>query len=291
MHQFQGLIEKVLYTGSDREDRTGIGTRSIFGHQMRFDLSEGFPICTTKRVPFKSVLSELLWFISGSTNVNDLRALLHGEEFRDDWTKKTIWDDNATNQGQALGYEDGELGPVYGKQWRHWSKNNGVTDLLGAKDTIDQLRDVINQIRDNPDSRRLIVSAWNVAELPDMALPPCHCLFQFYVRDGYLDCQLYQRSADLFLGVPFNIASYALLVHMVAQVCSLKPGEFIWTGGDVHLYKNHFSQALEILNREPLKLPTLEINPEISDIDQFTMNDFELIDYKSHPPVPAPMAV
>ncbi|QEM41150.1 thymidylate synthase [Pseudomonas phage Zuri] len=291
MHQFQGLIERVLYTGTDREDRTGVGTRSIFGHQMRFNLSEGFPICTTKRVPFKSVLSELLWFISGSTNVNDLRALLHGEEFRHDWSKKTIWDDNAANQGQALGYADGELGPVYGKQWRHWSKNNGVTDLLGAKDTIDQLRDVINQIRHNPDSRRLIVSAWNVAELPDMALPPCHCLFQFYVRDGYLDCQLYQRSADLFLGVPFNIASYALLVHMVAQVCSLRPGEFIWTGGDVHLYKNHFDQALEILNREPLKLPTLEINPEISDIDQFTMNDFELIDYKSHPPVPAPMAV
>lgn len=291
MHQFQGLIERVLYTGTDREDRTGVGTRSIFGHQMRFNLSEGFPICTTKRVPFKSVLSELLWFISGSTNVNDLRALLHGEEFRHDWSKKTIWDDNAANQGQALGYEDGELGPVYGKQWRHWSKNNGVTDLLGAKDTIDQLRDVINQIRHNPDSRRLIVSAWNVAELPDMALPPCHCLFQFYVRDGHLDCQLYQRSADLFLGVPFNIASYALLVHMVAQVCSLQPGEFIWTGGDVHLYKNHFDQALEILNREPLKLPTLEINPEISDIDHFTMNDFELIDYKSHPPVPAPMAV
>lgn len=291
MQQFQGLIEKVLYTGSDRNDRTEVGTRSIFGHQMRFDLSEGFPICTTKRVPFKSVLSELLWFISGSTNVNDLRALLHGEEFRNDWSKKTIWDDNAANQGQALGHEDGELGPVYGKQWRYWSKNNGVTDLLGAKDTIDQLQDVINQIRHNPDSRRLIVSAWNVADLPDMALPPCHCLFQFYVRDGYLDCQLYQRSADLFLGVPFNIASYALLVHMVAQVCSLKPGEFIWTGGDVHLYMNHFSQALEILNREPLKLPTLRINPEIKDIGHFTMSDFELVDYASHPPLPAPMAV
>lgn len=289
MQQFHDLLENLLNRGQIKGDRTGVGTRSLFGYQMRFDLSEGFPICTTKKVPFKAVLSELLWFLKGSTNVNDLRAILHGEEHRDDWSKKTIWDDNAANQGRALGYEDGELGPVYGSQWRNWY---GIEDEMSGQDgTVDQIAWVINEIKNNPDSRRLIVSAWNVMDIDKMALPPCHCLFQFYVHDGKLSCQLYQRSADTFLGVPFNIASYALLVHMIAMVCDLQVGEFVWTGGDVHLYNNHVEQAREMLNRIPGKLPTLRINRPVTDIDDFRMGDFELLDYDPAPTISAPMAV
>ena len=289
MQQFQDLLENLLNRGQFKGDRTGVGTRSLFGYQMRFDLSKGFPICTTKKVPFKAVLSELLWFLSGSTNVNDLRAILHGEDSRDDWSKKTIWDDNAVNQGQALGYEDGELGPVYGAQWRSWY---GVEDSgSGQTGTVDQIAWLINEIKTNPNSRRLIVSAWNVMELDLMALPPCHCLFQFYVHDGKLSCQLYQRSADTFLGVPFNIASYALLVHMIAQVTGLEVGDFIWTGGDVHLYNNHVEQAREMLSRIPGKLPQLVINETVDSIDEFSMDDFALVGYDPAPSISAPMAV
>lgn len=465
MQQYQDLVRQVLADGHFKGDRTGTGTRSIFGAQMRFDLSKGFPLCTTKKVPFRSVLSELLWFLMGSTNVNDLRAILHGEEFRNDWSKKTIWDDNAVNQGQALGYEDGELGPVYGAQWVHWKtqwtqpipklrdglqktylnvangKNkehhplkkvwegmiarcydkNSISyplyggrgvyvcdpwlefevfaqdvawlknydkkeasgdsfeyqldkDILGdgyeysparcmwatAKENVEatlrtvytvekdgeeyqftnitdfcrlhsvepknfsdlwtgnknaktrggfrlvgiehlappqrvgeinQILQVIHEIKTNPNSRRLVVSAWNVMDLNRMALPPCHCLFQFYVHDGKLSCQLYQRSADLFLGVPFNIASYALLVHIIAQVCNLQAGEFIWTGGDVHLYENHVDQAYELLSREPRSLPTLVMKNRLQDFDQFTMDDFAVVGYDPHPTIKAPMAI
>lgn len=289
MNQFHDLLTMLLAEGNIKGDRTGTGTRSIFGHQMRFNLKDGFPICTTKKVPFKAVLSELLWFLSGSTNVNDLRAILHGEEHRNDWSKKTIWDDNAVNQGQALGYEDGELGPVYGAQWRSWY---GVEDSgSGQTGTVDQIAWLINEIKTNPNSRRLIVSAWNVMELGFMALPPCHCLFQFYVHDGKLSCQLYQRSADTFLGVPFNIASYALLVHMIAQVTGLEVGEFIWTGGDVHLYNNHEAQAQFMLSRVPRALPWLEISGDQKSIDDFKMDDFQLIGYDPYPAIPAPMAI
>lgn len=285
MQQFHKLLQDLLEQGQFKGDRTGVGTRSLFGVQMRFDLQKGFPICTTKRVPFKAVLSELLWFLSGSTNVNDLRALLHGEEHRNDWSKKTIWDDNAVNQGKALGYVDGELGPVYGSQWRNWEAP------FSERGTVDQIKDVIEQIKSNPNSRRLIVSAWNPAELGKMALPPCHCLFQFYVHDGKLSCQLYQRSCDTFLGVPFNIASYALLTHMIAQVCGLQVGEFIWTGGDVHLYSNHESQALQMLGREWRQLPALYMNHERTSIDDFVMEDFQLVGYDPHPTIAAPMAI
>lgn len=292
MQQFHDLLENLLTRGQRKDNRTGIPTRSLFGYQVRFDLAEGFPICTTKKVPFKSVLSELLWFISGSTNVNDLRALLHGEEHRNDWSKKTIWDDNALAQGRALGYEDGELGPVYGSQWRNWPAPSGKEGILRMEPrTIDQLQDVIFDIKENPDSRRLIVSAWNPAELHRMALPPCHCLFQFYVHDGKLSCQLYQRSADTFLGVPFNIASYALLVHMVANVCGLKVGEFVWTGGDVHLYENHVEQARLMLSRTPGKLPQLYMRQPVYDITSFTMGDFNLVGYNPDPAISAEMAV
>lgn len=295
MHQYHQLLEHILDEGATKTDRTGTGTRSVFGYQMRFDLERGFPICTTKKVPFKAVLSELLWFLSGSTNVNDLRALLHGEEHRKDWNKKTIWDDNAAVQGHALGYEDGELGPIYGRQWRDWEGQEQVIDssegLFHERGSIDQIKNIIQQIQTNPDSRRLIVTAWNPAQVDSMALPPCHCLFQFYVNDGKLSCQLYQRSADVFLGVPFNIASYALLVHMIAQVCNLQVGEFIWTGGDVHLYSNHVAQAEQQLSRPVYMLPELRINPEITDIDQFSMADFELLDYQHHEAIKAPMAI
>ena len=289
MQQYHDLLENLLNRGQFKGDRTGTGTRSLFGYQMRFDLSEGFPICTTKAVPFKSVLSELLWFISGSSNVNDLRGILHGQEHSNDWSKKTIWDDNALAQGQALGYEDGELGPVYGKQWRSWY---GIADEeSGATSEIDQLAWVINEIKTNPNSRRLIVTAWHPTEVDRMALPPCHCLFQFYVHDGKLSCQLYQRSCDTFLGVPFNIASYALLTHMVAQVCGLEVGEFVWSGGDVHLYNNHMEQAREQLSRIPGKLPQLAINKDITSIDDFVMADFELVGYAPAPAIKAIMAV
>lgn len=292
MHQYHNLLKDILAYGTSCEDRTGTGTLALFGGQMRFDLSKGFPLLTTKAVPFKSVLSELLWFISGSTNVNDLRALLHGEEFRNDWSKKTIWDDNAVNQGAALGYEDGELGPVYGSQWRKWPDPSGKEGILRMEPrTIDQLENVILGIKQNPDSRRLIVSAWNPSQLHRMALPPCHTMFQFRVLNDKLHCQLYQRSADMFLGVPFNIASYALLTHMVAHVCQLEVGDFVWTGGDIHLYKNHMDQANELLCRAIRPLPELHIRQHVQSIDHFTMGDFDLVGYNPHPPIKAPMAV
>ncbi len=264
MQIYLDLLRHVLTTGQGKADRTGTGTRSVFGHQMRFDLQAGFPLVTTKRVHFKSVVHELLWFIRGETNTRYLRE-----------NSVTIWDEWAD--------ADGELGPVYGKQWRSWPTPDGRT--------IDQLAQVIAQIKANPDSRRHIVSAWNVAALPDMALAPCHCLFQFHVADGKLSCQLYQRSADLFLGVPFNIASYALLTHMVAQVTGLEPGDFIWTGGDCHLYLNHLDQVREQLARAPFALPTLRLNAAVSRIDDFRFEDIELVDYQHHPAIKAPVAI
>jgi len=264
MQVYLDLLRHVLTTGQRKADRTGTGTLSVFGHQMRFDLQAGFPLVTTKRVHFKSVVHELLWFIRGDTNTRYLRE-----------NGVTIWDEWAD--------ANGELGPVYGKQWRSWPAPDGRS--------IDQLAQVIAQIKANPDSRRHIVSAWNLADLPAMALAPCHCLFQFHVADGKLSCQLYQRSADLFLGVPFNIASYALLTHMVAQVADLEPGDFIWTGGDCHLYLNHLDQVREQLSRAPFPLPTLRLNPAVTRIDDFVFDDIELLAYQHHPAIKAPVAV
>ena len=264
MQQYQTLLRHILENGSQKTDRTGTGTRSCFGYQMRFDLQQGFPMVTTKKLHLKSIIHELLWFLKGSTNIAYLKE--NGVRIWDEWA-----DDN------------GDLGPVYGKQWRSWEGANG--------ETIDQINDLINQIKKTPDSRRLIVSAWNVAELPKMALMPCHTLFQFYVADGKLSCQLYQRSADVFLGVPFNIASYALLTMMVAQVCGLEYGDFVHSFGDVHLYNNHIEQAELQLTREPFPLPTMRINPEIKDIFGFTFEDFTLENYQSHPAIKAPVAV
>jgi thymidylate synthase len=264
MHQYQTLLKHILEHGNHKTDRTGTGTISCFGYQLRFNLQDGFPMVTTKKLHLKSIVHELLWFLKGSTNI----AYLKENEVR-------IWDEWAD--------ENGDLGPVYGKQWRSWQGANG--------ETIDQISDVINQIKKTPHSRRLIVSAWNVAELPQMALMPCHTLFQFYVADGKLSCQLYQRSADVFLGVPFNIASYALLTMMVAQVCGLEYGDFVHSFGDVHLYNNHIEQAELQLSREPFPLPTMRINPEIKDIFGFTFDDFTLENYQSHPAIKAPVAV
>ena len=264
MQVYLDLLRHVLTTGQRKADRTGTGTLSVFGHQMRFDLQAGFPLVTTKRVHFKSVVHELLWFIRGDTNTRYLRE-----------NGVTIWDEWAD--------ANGELGPVYGKQWRSWPAPDGRS--------IDQLAQVIAQIKANPDSRRHIVSAWNVADLPAMALAPCHCLFQFHVADGKLSCQLYQRSADLFLGVPFNIASYALLTHMVAQVTGLEAGDFIWTGGDCHIYLNHLDQVREQLSRAPFPLPTLRLNPAVTRIDDFVFEDIELLDYQHHPAIKAPVAI
>ena len=260
MKQYLDLLRHIRENGTMKSDRTGTGTQSVFGYQMRFDLSEGFPLLTTKKVHLKSIIYELLWFIAGDTNVKYLQD--HGV---------TIWDEWAD--------ENGDLGPVYGS----WPTPDG-----GA---IDQLSNVINQIRNNPDSRRMIVSAWNVAEVEKMALPPCHSLFQFYVADGKLSCQLYQRSADVFLGVPFNIASYALLTMMIAQVCGLQPGEFVHTTGDTHIYVNHFEQVQTQLAREPRALPKMKINPDVKDIFDFKYEDFELVDYDPYPRIPAPVAV
>ncbi|MBK9314107.1 MAG: thymidylate synthase [Acidobacteria bacterium] len=257
-------MRHVLEHGSKKDDRTGTGTLSVFGYQMRFDLSEGFPLVTTKKLHLKSIIYELLWFLKGETNLGYLHN--HGV---------TIWDEWAD--------ENGDLGPVYGAQWRSWRAIDGRV--------IDQISQVIDQLRTNPDSRRMIVSAWNVGELDRMALLPCHALFQFYVVDGRLSCQLYQRSADIFLGVPFNIASYALLTMMVAQVCNFEPGEFIHTFGDAHLYLNHIDQAGLQLEREPYPLPRMKLNPAIKDIFEFTYEDFELIDYRSHPHIKAKVAV
>jgi thymidylate synthase len=264
MQQYLDLLQHILDTGAEKSDRTGTGTRSIFGHQLRFDLAEGFPLLTTKKLHLRSIVHELLWFLSGDTNIAYLNQ--HGVSIWDDWAD-----------------ENGDLGPVYGHQWRSWPTPDGRT--------IDQISNVLEQIRGNPDSRRHIVSAWNVAEVENMALPPCHSLFQFYVADGRLSCQLYQRSADVFLGVPFNIASYALLTLMVAQVCNLAPGEFIHTFGDAHLYSNHFQQAREQLQRTPGPLPMMTLNPDVREIFQFRFEDFDLHGYEPQPHIPAPVAV
>jgi thymidylate synthase len=264
MRQYHNLMETVLKRGVEKRDRTGTGTISIFGHQMRFDLGEGFPLVTTKKLHLKSIVYEVLWFLRGDTNVHWLQE--HGV---------TIWDEWADAAG--------ELGPVYGRQWRSWPKRDGGT--------IDQIDWVVKEIRRNPDSRRLIVTAWNPADTDKMALPPCHCLFQFYVANGRLSCQLYQRSADIFLGVPFNIASYALLTMMVAQVTGLKPGEFVHTLGDAHLYLNHLDQAREQLLRKPYPLPRMRINPDVNDIFGFAYGDFALEGYQAHPHIKAEVAV
>lgn len=272
-NQYENLLLETMMHGVHKDDRTGTGTRSLFARQMRFDLSEGFPLITTKKVHFKSVAAELLWMLSGSTNVHDLHK--HGV---------TIWDEWAD--------EHGNLGPVYGAQWRSWVGSQFST-IDGQRSTVivDQIQQVIETIKTSPDSRRHIVSAWNVGELDNMALPPCHLLFQFYVSEGRLSCQLYQRSADMFLGVPFNIASYALLTSMIAQQTGLEPGEFIWTGGDVHLYENHIEQASRQLMRDPLPFPRLHIKRTPQNIDSYMLSDFELIDYNPHPAIKAPVAV
>ena len=264
MKQYLDLMRHVLEHGTEKTDRTGTGTRSVFGYQMRFNLAEGFPMVTTKKLHLRSIIHELLWFLKGDTNI----AYLKENQVR-------IWDEWAD--------ENGNLGPVYGKQWRSWECADGQV--------VDQISELIRQIKTNPDSRRLIVSAWNVADLPKMALQPCHTLFQFYVADGKLSCQLYQRSADIFLGVPFNIASYALLTLMIAQVCDLQPGDFVHTFGDAHLYSNHLEQANLQLSRAPLPLPTMRLNPAVKDIFDFRFEDFTLENYQSHPHIAAPVAV
>jgi thymidylate synthase len=264
MHQYHQLMQHVLNTGVQKSDRTGTGTLSVFGYQMRFNLADGFPMVTTKKLHLKSIIYELLWFLNGSTN--------------NDWLKErgvSIWNEWAA--------PDGELGPIYGYQWRSWPAPNGQH--------IDQISEVVNSIKTNPDSRRLIVSAWNVADIPRMALAPCHAFFQFYVADGKLSCQLYQRSADIFLGVPFNIASYALLTHMVAQQCDLEPGEFIWTGGDCHLYSNHLEQVELQLSRKPFPLPQLKIARKPASLFDYAFEDFEIVGYECHPHIKAPVAI
>ncbi|RMF11356.1 MAG: thymidylate synthase [Alphaproteobacteria bacterium] len=264
MRQYLDLLRHVLEHGTDKDDRTGTGTRSVFGYQMRFDLSAGFPLLTTKKLHLRSIIYELLWFLKGDTNIKYLND--YGV---------TIWDEWADPSG--------ELGPVYGKQWRSWAAPDGRT--------IDQISRVVEEIRHNPDSRRLLVSAWNPADVDSMALPPCHCLFQFYVARGRLSCQLYQRSADIFLGVPFNIASYALLTMMIAQVTGLEPGDFVHTLGDAHLYANHFEQARTQLERTPYPLPTMRLNPAVTDLFAFDYDDFTLENYRFHPHIPAKVAV
>jgi thymidylate synthase len=264
MHQYHDLMQHVLSQGAKKSDRTGTGTLSVFGYQMRFNLADGFPMVTTKKLHLKSIIYELLWFLNGSTN--------------NDWLKErgvSIWNEWAA--------PDGELGPIYGYQWRSWPAPNGQH--------IDQISEVVNSIKTNPDSRRLIVSAWNVADIPRMALAPCHAFFQFYVANGKLSCQLYQRSADIFLGVPFNIASYALLTHMVAQQCDLEPGEFIWTGGDCHLYSNHLEQVELQLSRKPFPLPQLVIGRKPASLFDYAFEDFEIVGYECHPHIKAPVAI
>jgi len=275
MQQYLDLVKHIIETGTDKSDRTGTGTRSVFGYQMRFSLADGFPLVTTKKCHLKSIIYELLWFLQGDTNIQYLKE--HNVKIWDEWAD-----------------ENGDLGPVYGKQWRSWQGADGVQ--------VDQVKELIHTLKTNPDSRRMIISAWNVAELPKMKLMPCHCLFQFYTspptplqkeRGGRrrLSCQLYQRSADVFLGVPFNIASYALLTMMIAQVCDMDPGEFVHSFGDVHLYNNHFEQANLQLTRTPFPLPQMKINPAVKDIFNFTFEDFELLNYESHPAIKAPVAV
>lgn len=264
MKQYHDLLKHILETGTKREDRTGVGTIGVFGYQMRFDLNEGFPLLTTKKLHTRSIIHELLWFLQGATNIKYLHD--HGVSIWDDWAD-----------------EQGNLGPVYGHQWRSWPTADGRS--------IDQIGNLLRQIRSNPNSRRLIVSAWNVADIEHMALPPCHCLFQFYVAEGKLSCQLYQRSADVFLGVPFNIASYALLTMMIAHVCGLKPGEFVHTFGDVHLYQNHVEQAQLQLSRDCRPLPLLKLNSSVSDLFDFRFEHFEIVNYDPHPHIKAPVAV
>ena len=264
MQEYHSLLEHIIKNGTEKGDRTGTGTKSVFGYQMRFDLSKGFPMVTTKKLHLRSIIYELLWFLRGETNIKYLKE--NGVSIWDEWTD-----------------ENGELGPVYGKQWRSWTGPDGKVH--------DQISDLIKQIKENPDSRRLIVSAWNVGELTQMALMPCHSLFQFYVADGKLSCQLYQRSADVFLGVPFNIASYALFTMMIAQVCNLELGDFVHSFGDVHLYNNHIEQATLQLSREPFPLPMMKINPSVKDIFSFSFEDFTLEGYQSHPGIKAPVAV
>ncbi|RAJ94548.1 thymidylate synthase [Larkinella arboricola] len=264
MKHYHDLLRHILANGTQKTDRTGTGTISVFGYQMRFDLQEGFPLVTTKKIHLKSVIHELLWFIKGDTNIRYLSE--HGVRIWDEWAD-----------------ENGELGPVYGKQWRSWEGPNGQV--------IDQLQDVLKQLKYRPDSRRMIVSAWNPADVPNMALPPCHALFQFYVAENRLSCQLYQRSADVFLGVPFNIASYALLTMMIAQECGYEPHEFIWTGGDTHLYLNHLDQVNLQLSREPRALPTMRLNPDVKSIFDFKYEDFKLENYDPYPAIKAPVAV
>jgi thymidylate synthase len=264
MQQYLNLLQHILDNGVQKNDRTGTGTLSTFGYQVRFNLQDGFPLVTTKKLHVKSIIYELLWFLKGETNIAYLKE--NGVRIWDEWAN-----------------EDGELGPVYGKQWRSWEGANGKT--------VDQVAELIDQIKKNPDSRRLIISAWNVADLPEMALMPCHTLFQFYIAEDKLSCQLYQRSADVFLGVPFNIASYALLTMMIAQVCDLQPGEFIHTFGDVHIYNNHLDQVHLQLNRQPMPLPAMKLNSEVKNIFDFKFEDFTLENYKFHPPIKAPVAV
>ncbi len=305
MKQYLDLLSHIMETGNDKGDRTGTGARSVFGYQMRFDLSKGFPLLTTKKLPFNMIANELLWFLAGSTNIQPL--LKNNVHIWDEWPYKSYlmqnglavpksdsieWKEGIKEftkqvlEDDAFAKEYGELGPVYGYQWRNWPAPDGRH--------IDQIREVVEQIKNSPDSRRMIVSAWNVADIEEMkksGLPPCHCLFQFYVPNGKLSCQLYQRSCDTFLGVPFNVASYSLLTMMLAQVCDLLPGEFIWTGGDVHLYSNHFDQVATQLERTPKELPTLWINPEVKDIFSFTSEDFKLENYNPDPSIKAPIAV
>jgi len=264
MQQYLDLLDHIITNGSQKSDRTGTGTISVFGHQMRFDLSKGFPVLTTKKLHLRSIIHELLWFLKGETNIAYLKE--NGVKIWDDWAD-----------------ENGELGPVYGYQWRSWPAGNG--------ESIDQIKNLIAGLKNNPDSRRHIVTAWNPAEIENMALPPCHCLFQFYVADGKLSCQLYQRSADTFLGVPFNIASYALLTMMVAQVCDLEPGEFVHTFGDAHLYLDHLDQTHEQLQRTPRALPQMRINPDVKDIFAFKYEDFELVNYDPMPHIKAAISV
>ncbi len=271
MQQYLSLLKNILENGTDKSDRTGTGTRSLFGYQMRFNLADGFPLVTTKKVHLKSIIHELLWFLQGDTNIGYLKE--HNVKIWDEWAD-----------------ENGDLGPVYGKQWRSWEGANGVE--------FDQVKDVIHQLKNNPDSRRIIISAWNVADLPKMKLMPCHCLFQFYTAPSKteggkrtLSCQLYQRSADVFLGVPFNIASYALLTMMIAQVCDMELGDFVHTFGDVHLYNNHFEQAALQLQRTPFALPQMKLNADVKDIFSFKYEDFELVNYESHAAIKAPVAV